>query len=117
MMLSAPVYRGVLLAVLLAAGTLPLLADEPPPATLTTNDRDVVLDNGLVSLTLARRGGRASSIQYKKDGRFLELGNGRSALYFDVGGGRVYPVDAAECEVRRRGPDLVEAVWAGQPTA
>src|SRR5262249_34342873 len=114
MTLPAPVCRAVLFLLLLGAGAPPLVAEEAPPASVTATGGDVVLASGWVSLTSARRGGRASSIRYKKGDSFLELGNGRSALYFDVGGGRVYPVERAECEVRRRGPDAVEAAWAGK---
>ena len=86
-------------------------------ATIADNGRTLTLANGQVSLTLAKRGGQVSSIKYKCNDRWIELGNGRKALYFDVAGARVYPVADADCQIIRNGPDMVEVALAGKPAA
>jgi rhamnogalacturonan endolyase len=108
--------RCLLLTLLVSPSPVIAFADEPAPTTIIENDKDVILENGLVSVTLARRGGRGSSIKYKKDGKYVELSLGRSALYFDVGGGRVYPVDTADARVIRKDPEAVEVGWSGKPS-
>jgi len=105
------------LGLCLALGAFPgRAAEQPPPASVAEDENNVVLDNGLVSLTLARRGGRGSSIKFRQKGRDVEVANGKSVLYFDVGGGRVYPVADADCKLLQKGPDAAEVAWTGKPT-
>jgi rhamnogalacturonan endolyase len=108
-------FRSLLVALALVFGSAPVRAAEP--ATVTDTDAAFVLDNGLVSLTLAKRGGKGSSIKFTRDGKPVEVSLGRNCLYFDVGGGRVYPVDGADGRVVAKGPDAVEVVWEGKPAA
>ncbi len=91
-------------------------AADPPAATITDDGKQIVLDNGVVSLTLAKHGGRGTSIHYKQDGKDVTLAEGKSILYFDAGGGKAYPVQDADGEIVRKGPDAVEAMWAGKPS-
>jgi rhamnogalacturonan endolyase len=102
--------------VLLCIGAGSSRAAEPPAATVTDDGKAFVFDNGLVSLTLAKRGGQGSSIRCKQDRRDVDLAAGRSVLYFDVGGGRVYPIAAADGQVVSKGPEVAEVSWAGKPT-
>ncbi len=98
-----------LLALALTAG-----AADPPAATVLDDGKNVVLDNGVVTLTLTKRGGRGTSIHYKHDGKDMTLAEGRSVLYFDAGGGKAYPIQDADAQVLRKGPDAVEVMWAGK---
>ena len=45
------------------------------------------------------------------------MGNGQNALYFDVGGGKVYPVADGEGKILRNGPDAAEVAFDGSPSA
>src|SRR5262249_2229947 len=112
-----PLSRSLLVALALLVGSTPVRAAEPAPATVTAADNSFVLDNGLVSLTLAKHGGKGSSIKFARDGKPVEVSLGRNCLYFDVGGGRVYPVDGADGRVVSKGPDAVEVAWDGKPSA
>jgi rhamnogalacturonan endolyase len=116
MLVHAILARCLVLGLTAAVGVTSAGAAEPSPATVTENDRDVVLENGLISLTLARHGGKGSSLKYRHNGTDVELSLGRNALYFDVGGGRVYPVDGADCQVLRKDAEAVEVAWGGKPT-
>jgi len=114
-MLSQALRRSLILGLLLFIVAGPSRAAEP--ATVTDTDAAFVLDNGLVSLTLAKRGGKGSSIKFTRDGKPVEVSLGRNCLYFDVGGGRVYPIDGADGRVVSKGPDAVEVAWDGKPSA
>jgi rhamnogalacturonan endolyase len=95
-----------------------LSAPMPSPAKVSERDNAVTLDNGIVSLTLAKRGGRISSIQFRRDdGQCIEMCSGRDSLYFDADGGRVHPVADADCQIVRAGPDMAEVVLAGKPSS
>jgi rhamnogalacturonan endolyase len=98
-----------ILAVALSAG-----AADAPAVTIADDGDHVVLDNGVVSLTLTKRGGRGTSIHYKHDDKDMTLAEGKSVLYFDAGGGKAYPVQDADAEVVRKSPDIAEVMWAGK---
>ena len=85
-----------------------------PPATVADDGKTVVLDNGVVSLTMTKRGGRGTAIRYTHDGKDVTLAEGKSVLYFDAGGGKAYPIQDADAEVLRKGPDVAEVMWAGK---
>ena len=86
-----------------------------PPATVADDGKTVVLDNGVVSLTMTNRGGRGTAIRYTHDGKDVTLAEGKSVLYFDAGGGKAYPIQDADAEVLRKGPDVAEVMWAARP--
>lgn len=100
----------------LPIGANPSRAADTPAATVADDGKAFVLDNGLVSLTLAKHGGRGTSIKCNRDGRDVVLAAGRSVLYFDVGGGKVYPIAAADGQVVQKGPEVVEVRWTGKPS-
>jgi len=102
----------------------------PAPAATTTPDQPVtvqdtgtslILDNGLISLTMAKknnpagRNGEGISIKYKDGGTETEMSNGKRALYFDVGGDRIYPVADADAQIISNGPDMAEVAWISDP--
>jgi rhamnogalacturonan endolyase len=111
-----PLAGSLLLPAVLAVTATFSRAADAPPATATDDGKSMVLENGLLFLTLGKRGGQGTSIKFRRDGRDVELAAGRSVLYFDVGGGRVYPIKEADGEVLRKGPDLVEAAWNARAT-
>ncbi len=57
-------------------------------AVQTTEDADkIVIDNGIVGITVAKHGGVVSSIRCRKDGQEMELGaGGRAAMVYDFDG-------------------------------
>ena len=62
------------------------------PVTVTENGDQIVMENGIVSLTFAKKTGDVTSIKYWANGHDLELGNGKTAMYFDANlGGGVKP--------------------------
>jgi rhamnogalacturonan endolyase len=88
------------------------------PAGVSDHGDSLTLENGIVSLTLAKHGGRVNSIRFRRnDGQFIEMGDGRRALYFDEGGGRVYPVAEAACRILSAGPERAEVALAGNPSS
>jgi rhamnogalacturonan endolyase len=116
---------GILLGLLLCV-SVPLLASESPPATVTDTGATFVLDNGLVSLTLAKKGaqtatgdparnGEGLSIKYKDGNQTTELSDQQRALYFDIGGDRIYPVANADGQILNPGPDLAEVAYIAEP--
>jgi rhamnogalacturonan endolyase len=122
----------LLLSLTLAVSAAPLPAGEPPPVTVAESGEDIVMENGLIRLTLAKRRGYLTSIRARHGGHDVELGNGKTALYCDANGGPVsvppererqrpragyvQPVASAECQILRRGPAAVEVALTGQPS-
>jgi rhamnogalacturonan endolyase len=105
-------------ACLLLALALPAPAAEPPPAAVTETEETVVLDNGVLTLTLARKTGLLTSIRCRKDGKELELANGRDGMYFDANGGAYHrPTVGADCRIVRKGPDAAEVALSAKPGA
>ncbi len=110
----------------LVAATSSLLAADTPPATVTDTGATFVLDNGLISLTLAKTGaqrgdgqparnGEGISIKYKDHGQETELSDQKRALYFDIGGDRIYPVAGAAGRILNPGPDFAEVAYIAEP--
>ncbi|MGD0090080.1 MAG: polysaccharide lyase family protein [Planctomycetota bacterium] len=113
----------------LAASFLPA-ADAP--ATASENDKEIVMENGLLSLVISKQSGSISSIKYNHNGRMTELGNGKNAMYFDANGGPVVvpadqeskrpksdlanPTKGAEFQVVQKGPEDAEVAIFGKPT-
>jgi len=97
-------------------------AADLPPATVTEAATTMTLENGLVSITMARRGnttgrnGDAISIKYKTPSGYVELSDEKRAMYFDAGGGRAYPVADADSQIVLNTPEMVEVSWNGKPT-
>jgi rhamnogalacturonan endolyase len=118
-------WRNGFLGVLLSA-VAPLFAAESPPATVTDTGTTFVLDNGLLSLTLAKKGaqtangeparnGEGISIKYKDGAQVTELSDQQRALYFDIGGDRIYPVADADGQILNPGPDFAEVAYIAEP--
>jgi rhamnogalacturonan endolyase len=94
------------------------------PVTVTENANQIVMENGIVSLTFAKRAGEVTSIKYQVAGHDRELGNGRAAMYFDANlGGGVKPdyflpfsQPDARLSIVPSGPDSGEVAAVGEPT-
>src|SRR5690349_3168141 len=72
----------------------------PPAVTVSESAKAIVLDNGRLRLTLDKKTGYLTSIVCKKDGKAVELANGREGMYFDANAaGYVRPTQAATCTV------------------
>jgi rhamnogalacturonan endolyase len=110
----------------LMAASSPAFAADSPPATVTDTGTTFVLDNGLISLTLAKKGaqrgdgqparnGEGLSIKFKANGQETELSNRNRAFYFDIGGDRIYPVANADGQILNPGPDLAEVAYIAEP--
>jgi len=124
-------YHGAMLCSLLAL-TVPLAAADGPAATVSENANEIVMGNGLLALTIAKRSGMMTSIKFNSNGRLLELGNGRDAFYFDANGGPTsvavemepqrpkaglaHPLSGGKCRIIHQGPDAAEVAIAGKPT-
>jgi rhamnogalacturonan endolyase len=112
---------GVFLCVARAA-----FAADSAPVTATDTGTSFVLDNGLVSLMLAKknallpngqpaRNGEGISLQYKDGGTITELSDQQRAFYFDIGGDRIYPVADADGQIINPGPDRAEVAYIAEP--
>jgi len=80
---------------LVFSGKAALAGDAPEsssPVTVTENADQIVMENGIVSLTFTKKTGDVTSIKYWANGHDLELGNGKAVMYFDANlGGGVKP--------------------------
>jgi len=94
------------------------------PVKVTGNADQIVMENGIVSLAIAKKTKDVTSIKYKVDGHDLELGNGKIAMYFDANlGGSAKPdyfrpliQPAARISVLQSGPDWGEVAAMSEPT-
>jgi rhamnogalacturonan endolyase len=67
-----------------------------PPVAATSNDREIVLDNGIVSLTVDRHSSNIIALTYRHAGQALEVGKHGQSMYFDSNGGTTgLPADVA----------------------
>jgi rhamnogalacturonan endolyase len=91
---------------------------------VTENSDQIVMENGIVSLTFAKKAGEVTSIKYQVNGQELELGNGKGAMYFDANlGGGVKPdyfhplsQPGARLGIVPSGPDSGEVAAVSEPT-
>jgi rhamnogalacturonan endolyase len=109
-----------------------LLAEvtESPAVTASDDPRQIVIDNGIVSLTVSKRNANVSSIKCHNGGRVIELTDARTGLYLDANAG---PTDAPDdednpkpkagyahplrqCRLITSGPEMAEVELEGQPT-
>ena len=129
-------YRSLLrlLPVLVGLILLPLrlYAAENPPVTVTENDLEMILDNGLVVLTINKKGAQVSSIKVRRGGQAIELGNGRDALYFDANGAPAtppanpaaprprgdyaHPLSSDALRIAQNGPERADIAVSGKPS-
>jgi rhamnogalacturonan endolyase len=94
------------------------------PVTVTENGDQIVMQNGFVSLTFAKRAGEVTSIKYRVNGQKLELGDGKAAMYFDanLGGGAkpdyFHPLSQPDAHlgIVPSGPDSGEVAAVSEPT-
>jgi len=94
------------------------------PVKVTETANQVVMENGIVSLAIAKKTREVTSIKYRVHDRDLELGNGKVAMYFDANlGGGVKPdyfrpssQPAARLSVVQSGPDWGEVSVVSEPT-
>src|ERR1700690_1518647 len=94
------------------------------PVTVTENADQIVMDNGIVSLTFAKKAGEVTSIKYWANGQDLELGDGKAAMYFDANlGGGVKPdyfhplsQPGARLGIVQSGLDSGEVAAVSEPT-
>jgi len=114
-----------LLLVLFCKTSFAGAAPEPSaPVKVAENADQVVMENGLVRLAFAKTAGDVSSIQYRVNGHYLELGNGRTAMYFDANlGGSVKPDyfhplsrPDARISIVQSGSDCGEVAAVSEPT-
>ena len=100
---------------------------------ITENYRDIVMENGLVRLTIVRQGGEIRSLQCLEKGKWLELGGGRAAMYFDANGGAVkeptgasgkpakagyfHPLSSGSAKVLIDSPEAGEVAITGEESA
>jgi len=102
-------------------------ADAPEssaPVKITESADQLVMGNGILSLTFAEKSKEVTSIKYRVNGHYLELGNGTTAMYFDANlGGGVKPdyfhplrQPAARLSIVQSGPDWGEIVAMSEPT-
>ena len=114
MLARAALFSCLLLSLALA----PAAAAETDAATATENDKEIVLDNGRLTLTLTKKRGDLTSIRCQKDGKDVELSNRKDGMYFDAdGGGHFVPTAGGDCRVARNGPDAAEAVITSKATS
>jgi len=94
------------------------------PVKVTETADEIVMENSIVSLAIEKKTRDVTSIKYRVDGRDLELGNGKVAMYFDanLGGGvkpdyfRPLSQPAAHISVVQSGPDWGEIAAVSEPT-
>jgi len=94
------------------------------PVKVMENADQLIMENGSVRLSFAKKAGDISSIQYWMNGHYLELGNGQTAMYFDanLGGGvkpdyfRPLSQPDAHIGVVQSGPDYGEVAAVSEPT-
>jgi rhamnogalacturonan endolyase len=102
------------------------------PVSITENEHEVILQNGIVRLIMARRGGYLSSVASIQDGHPMELGNGNHAMYFDANGGPatppihpttkenragyIQPISSSMARIVQNNPDKGEISFTGQPS-
>ncbi len=112
---------------LVLSGKTALAGDAPEsssPVTVTDNGNQIVMENGIVSLTFAKKAGDVSSIKYWVNGREVELGDGQAAMYFDANlGGSVKPdyfrplsQSGTHFDIVQSGPDSGEVAAVSEPT-
>ena len=103
------------------------LAGSPESATpvkITEGADQLVMENGVVSLTFAAKSKDVTSIKYRVNCHNEELGNGRAAMYFDanLGGGvrpdYFHPLSQPDSRLRvvSSGPDSAEVAAVSEPT-
>lgn len=108
------------------------VAEENPPVTLDHSNGSIVMDNGIVRLTLDSSRGEIRSIKYIHNGRVIELSNGRDAMYMDFNGGPDVippelagrqpragygrPMIGANCTVLDSGPEMAEVAFTSKPS-
>jgi len=111
----------------LHAADAPASAANAPSVAATDEGTDLLLNNGLIAVRIAKEGaatasgqparfGEGISIMYHEDsGAWTEMSNGQRAIYFDEGGDGLYPLDHGTCKIVSSGPDLAEVAWVGEP--
>jgi rhamnogalacturonan endolyase len=60
---------------------------DAPAVTATEDTQQIVMSNGIVSLTISKRKAEIVSIKYAHSGQETEMGNPGHAMYFDSNGG------------------------------
>jgi rhamnogalacturonan endolyase len=81
-LLTAPFIPALFTAAIVSAA--PAFAQAQAPAVKASDaDNRILLDNGLVAITLAKPRGAISSIRALINGKEMELGNGSNAMMFD----------------------------------
>ncbi len=58
-----------------------------PPVTAQSTPTQIVMDNGILSVTVDKHGAKMSSIIYRHDGVSTSMGFPKDAMYFDTNGG------------------------------
>ena len=58
-----------------------------PPVAVTSDDREIVLDNGIVSLTVDRHSSNIIALTYRHASQTIEVGKRGQSMYFDSNGG------------------------------
>jgi len=104
-----------------------------PPVTASSNDREIVLENGIVSLTIDRRSSNVVALVYQHDGQSIEIGKRGQSMYFDSNGGATGLTADIAAQAPKAGymplgayvlsvdlvsntPDVAEVVAKGGPT-
>lgn len=116
------------------AALLGLLASiaQAGPATVRDEPQDIILDNGVITLTISKSRGEVRSIQLMRDGKPLELSNRRDGMYMDFNGGPENltaeqrarqpragygrPMAGAKHRIDQRGPEMVEVLFTSEPS-
>jgi rhamnogalacturonan endolyase len=102
------------------------------PAQVTETDAAIVMDNGIIRLNFDKKLGEVNSIQYRVDGKWIELSNQRDGMYADlVATASVKPEreasrpasnyfrpfrTAGTPEIVSKDPALAEVAWVSRPT-
>ncbi len=99
-------------------------SESSAPVKITEGADRLVMENGIVSLMFATQSKAVTSIKYRVNGRDLELGDGKAAMYFDanLGGGvrpdYFHPLSQPDSRlsVVASGPDSAEVAAVSEPT-
>src|SRR4051794_36795689 len=116
--LNLRVWVACALPLLLAA---PVLAQTPPSVTVTETAREIVMDNGVVTVEISKAKGQVTSIHYRHDGRETEMANTMYSSYSagslekDAPRGGSVTAVRAWARLTKQGPDMAEAVMEDGP--